>query len=139
VSFPFTKQRGEDVLADPLAPDVVAAVAARDGRRVQVHPVGVVATNDLIAAVPNALSFELETPFESIQVDAAGGVEVDCYVCHSISGSCGESHNPSQFVACTWHLLKYKIRPPRSAGVRHGLRLLDGLSRIDVNLAVAFC
>jgi len=62
---------------------VVAAVAARDGRRVQVHPVGVVAADDLIAAVPNALSFELETPFESIQIDAAGGVEVDCYGCHS--------------------------------------------------------
>ena len=94
----FAEQRGENVLADPLAPDVIAAITPRDRGGIEVDPVGVVASDYVVPSVSDSLPVEGEGSFETVEVNAAGGGEVDCYACHSLL----RSHSPSQFVAGHW-------------------------------------
>src|SRR5512133_1140939 len=68
---PLAQQRGEDVLAQLLAPQVVAAVAARVRRRVQVDPVILRAARDAVAAESHALAVQLQAALEPLEVDAA--------------------------------------------------------------------
>jgi hypothetical protein len=98
----LAKQRGEDVLADPFPPEVIAAVAARNRRSVQVDPMIVVAANYVISAFANPPSFEREASFQSVQVNAAGAFEIDCWVCHSRL----LRRSPSQLFAYSWHVQK---------------------------------
>src|SRR5215204_4859786 len=55
---------------------MVAAVAARVGRRIEVHPVVQVAAAHAIAAVAHALATQPEAALQAVEVDAAGSVEV---------------------------------------------------------------
>src|SRR5207253_710075 len=73
----FTQQRREDVLADLLAPQMVAAVASRVRGGVEIHPVIVLPAGDVIAAVTHPLSMQQETPPQPLQIDATSGVDVD--------------------------------------------------------------
>jgi hypothetical protein len=80
---PFAEQRGKDVLTDPVSPQVIAAVTSRDRRGVEVHPMVVVTAYDVVTAVADPRSFELEAAFQPIQVNPAGSLEIDCWMCHS--------------------------------------------------------
>ena len=73
----FTEEGGEDVLADALAPEVIAAVAAGVAGRVEIHPVHLVATTDAVAPIPYALALETKTALEAGEIHSAGGVEID--------------------------------------------------------------
>ena len=73
----LAKKGGEDVLADPIPPEVIAAVAARNGRGVQVDPVIVVAAYHMVSAFADPSSLELEASFQPVQVNAAGPLEID--------------------------------------------------------------
>src|SRR6185295_5171839 len=95
----FAQKRGEDVLADPFAPEMVAAVAARNGRGVQVDPVIVVAAHHMVSAFADPPSFEREASFQPVQVNAAGPFEIDSWVCHSHL----LHRSPSQLFAYSWH------------------------------------
>src|SRR5207237_8797112 len=54
--LPLAQQRGENVLADLLAPEMVAAVAARVGAAVEVHPVVHAAAGHPVAPMAYPLS-----------------------------------------------------------------------------------
>src|SRR3954465_11324630 len=73
----FAQKCGQNVLADPLPPEVIAAVAARVRGGVQVDPMVLRPASDAIAAVADALTVEPEAPLQPIEVDATSGVEVD--------------------------------------------------------------
>jgi hypothetical protein len=73
----LAQQGGEDVLADLLSPQVVAAIAAGDAGGVQVHPVELFAPLDAIAAGADASGMELQAALQTVQIDASEGVEVD--------------------------------------------------------------
>ena len=79
----LAEEGGEDVLADPIPPEMVAAVAARNRCCVEVDPVIVVAAYHMVSAFADPPSFELEASFQPVQVNAAGPVEIDCWVCPS--------------------------------------------------------
>jgi len=68
--IPLSQQRGEDVLADLLAPQVVGTVAPRQVGGVEVHPVGVLAAGDAESARTNALGPEPEATLQAIEIDA---------------------------------------------------------------------
>jgi hypothetical protein len=78
----LAQQRGEDVLADLLAPQMVAAVATRMRGGVQIHPVIVRSAGHAIAAVTYPLAMQQETPPQPLQIDAAHGVDVDLQFSH---------------------------------------------------------
>ena len=84
----FAEQRSEDVLADPLAPDVIAAITPRDRGGIEVDPVGMVASDYVVLSVTNTPPVEFERSFESVEINAAGGGEIDAY------GSCFVCHHP---------------------------------------------
>ena len=80
---PLTQECGQNVFADPLAPQMIAAIAARVRSRIEVHPVNLGSSCDAIPAESDALTAEPEAPPQSIEVDTAGGVEVDLHDhCH---------------------------------------------------------
>lgn len=72
----LAKERGEDVFADLVPPEVVATVAARHAGSVEVDPVCVRAPGYVVAAGAGARSSELEAALQSVQVDP-DGVEID--------------------------------------------------------------
>lgn len=74
---PLAYERGENVLADRVAPEVIGAVAAWEGGSVQVHPVGLGASGEVIAAVANLFSVQPEAAFQTGAIYTTGGVEVD--------------------------------------------------------------
>jgi hypothetical protein len=77
----FTQERGQNVFADAVAPQVIAAVAARVGGGAKVDPVLVAAVaGDAVTAIADALTMEPEAPLQSIEVHAAGGLEVDHHI-----------------------------------------------------------
>jgi len=70
------------VLADPVSPQVVAAITPRQGRGVEVDPMLVATAYHVVSATADSPAVELETSLESIQIDAARCVEVNENVCH---------------------------------------------------------
>src|SRR5688572_2092488 len=106
---PFAQQGGEDVLADSFTPEMVPAVTSRERHSVEIDPMLVITPDDVITPVPNPASVELEAPLEAVKVDAAGGVEVDVWLCHFLLPLC----SPSQLVACSWHAINILRERPK--------------------------
>jgi hypothetical protein len=80
--IPFPKEGGEDVLADLLPPEMVTAVAARQVRGEQVHPMVVDAAGDPVPPGADTNGLELEAALETGQVDGNSG-EIDGGCVHS--------------------------------------------------------
>ena len=124
--------------------EMIAAVAARNRRGVQVDPVIVVAAHHMVSAFANPPSLEVEASFQPVQVNAAGPFEIDCWVCHSRL----LRRSPSQLFACGWHALNITrsasrrldhrphldgTRRPISIVFRRTVRLVGPWSRTDCN------
>src|SRR5205085_2276031 len=98
---PFAQQRGEDVLADPLAPQVIAAVAARMRGGVEVHPVIVLAAGHVVPAVAQTLTGQQQAAPQAVEVDATSGIDVDLQLLQHVSSSQssrsshGQNHTPN--------------------------------------------
>ena len=67
----------ENVLADRVAPEVIGAVAAREGGRVKVYPVRLRASGKVIAAVPDSLAVQPQAALQTRAVHASGRVKID--------------------------------------------------------------
>jgi hypothetical protein len=93
----LAQERGEDVLAQLLAPQMVAAIASRMRRRVQIHPVVVIAAGHVIPAVADTLAMQQQAPSQPRQIDAAHGVDVDRRFLHR------PAPNPREIVYETAH------------------------------------
>jgi hypothetical protein len=92
---PFTQECGQNVFADALTPEMVAAVAARVSGGVEVHPVILGSARDAIAAGADALTAEPEAPLQTVEVDATCGVEVDLhFFCHVLLPIRGYDSSP---------------------------------------------
>ena len=114
--IPLAQKGREDVLADPIPPEVIAAVAARNRRGVEVDPMFVVAANYVISAVADSPSVERQASFQPIQINSACPLEIDCCVCHSRL----LLRSPSQLFAYSWHAINIargavSCRPRRGA------------------------
>jgi hypothetical protein len=80
---PLTQECGQNVFADPFAPQVIAAVAAGMGGGVEVDPVVLSSSGDAVAAGADALTPKPEASLQSVEVDTTGGVEIDQHFgCH---------------------------------------------------------
>ena len=99
---PFAEQGGQDVLADLVPPQVIAAVTPRYGGGVEVDPMIVVAAYDVVSAFTDTPSFELEASFQPVEVDPTSSFEIDCRVCHSHL----LLRSPSRLFAYSWHASK---------------------------------
>jgi hypothetical protein len=75
--IPFAQEGRQDVLADLIAPQVVAAIAAGQLGGIQVHPVGLVAADHAIAAGRDPLGTQVEPAFKAGEIEHAYGVEID--------------------------------------------------------------
>jgi len=73
---PLPQQHRQDVLADPLPPDVVPAVAARHAAGIEVHPVRLPPAPHQVAAAADPPDPEPERPHEPPGLHPAGGVHV---------------------------------------------------------------
>ena len=69
----FAQEGGEDVLADLLAPEMVAAVAPGQLCAEQVHPMSLDAARNPVAAGTDAVPFELEAALEARRIDGDSG------------------------------------------------------------------
>jgi len=65
----FPQQGREDVLADLLAPEVVAAIAAGQAGGVEVHPMGLKTTGDSVPPGAYPVSVQLQTALEAGEID----------------------------------------------------------------------
>jgi hypothetical protein len=74
---PLTQECGQNVFADSLAPQMIAAIAARVRGRVEVDPMILGSSRDAIATKADALTAKPETSLQSVEIDATRGVEVD--------------------------------------------------------------
>src|SRR3954447_5771207 len=84
----LTQECGQDVLADSLAPEVIAAVAARMRGGIEVDPMVLDTARDPVPAVADPLTAESKAPLQTVEVDASCGVEVDLhFVRHDYSQS----------------------------------------------------
>ena len=63
-------------------PEVVAAITPWNRHGVEVDPVIVFASDDVISPFTHAAAVEGEAPLEAVKIDAAGSVEVDVRLCH---------------------------------------------------------
>lgn len=81
---PLTQECGHDVFANAIAPQVVAAVAARMRGAVEVDPVVVGASGHAIPADADALTTEAKGPLEAVEIDTTRGVEVDQCAIHVV-------------------------------------------------------
>ena len=80
---PLTQKCGQNVFADSLAPQMVAAVAAWVRGGIEVDPVNLGSARDAIPANADTLAAKPEAPLQSIEIDAARGIEVDFrFHCH---------------------------------------------------------
>jgi hypothetical protein len=80
---PLTQECGQNVFADPLTPQVIAAVAAGVGGGVEVDPVILSSSGDAVAADADALTAKPEASLQTVEIDATRGVEVDqCLLRH---------------------------------------------------------
>jgi hypothetical protein len=73
----LAEQGGQDVLADPLAPEVIGAVAPGEVGGVEVHPVAVLASIDAESARADPLGAEPEASLQAVEIDP-DSFEVDC-------------------------------------------------------------
>jgi hypothetical protein len=74
---PLAQQRREDVFADLLPPQMIAAVTPRYRARVKIHPVLVIATSHQIATLTDPIAAKAETPFQTTEVHAPRRIEID--------------------------------------------------------------
>jgi hypothetical protein len=80
---PFTQECGQNVFANLLTPQVIAAVAARVSVRVEVDPMILSPSGDAVASVAYALTMKPKASFQTVEIDATSGVEVDqCLLRH---------------------------------------------------------
>jgi hypothetical protein len=90
----LTQECGQNVFADPIAPQVVAAVAARVSACVEVDPVVLGPAGDTVASVPYAFTVKSETSLQPIEIDTTCGVEVDenfgCHLLLPIQSVCSK-------------------------------------------------
>src|SRR5215208_3519808 len=77
VLISFAEEGGQEVLADPVPPEVISAVAAREGGGVEVDPVRLRTAGDTITPCPESGGAQGETPLEAVQVHSPGGLEVN--------------------------------------------------------------
>lgn len=63
------EQGGEDVLAEMIAPDVVAAIAAGQAGGVEVNPMGLHPAGDAVPAGGYPLSLQLHAALEAGEID----------------------------------------------------------------------
>lgn len=80
----LAEQGRQDVLAELVAPQMVAAITAGQARGVEIHPVGVVASCNAIAAGSDAPALKSKAALEAAVIDGNGG-EVDGGVRHRVS------------------------------------------------------
>jgi hypothetical protein len=82
---PLTQECGQNVFADSLAPQMIAAIAAWVRGGVEVDPVNLGSSRDTISTDADTLTAKPEAPLQSIEIDAARGIEVDLHVhCHEL-------------------------------------------------------
>ena len=81
--IPFAEQRGQDVLAHLLPPEVIRAVAARQIAGVEIYPVGVRSAVDAEAAGARPGGAELEAPLQSVEIDA-DRFKIKCELGHEV-------------------------------------------------------
>src|SRR4051794_31275645 len=74
---PLTQECGQNVFADALTPQVIAAIAARVSRSVEVDPVDLGSPRDAVASNANPLTMKPEASLQPVEIDAARGIEVD--------------------------------------------------------------
>jgi len=80
---PLTQECGQNVFADPLAPQVIAAIAAWVRGGVEVHPVNLGSSGDTVPANADTFTTKAEASLEPVEIDATCGVEVDLhFICH---------------------------------------------------------
>jgi hypothetical protein len=72
----FAEKRGEDVLADLVAPEMVAAVATGEAGGVEVNPMGLRPTCYPVPARSNAGSPQVETALQAVEADSAPGGKI---------------------------------------------------------------
>jgi hypothetical protein len=72
----FAEKRGEDVLADLVAPEMVAAVAAGEAGGVEVDPMGLHPTCYPVPARANPGSPQVETALQAVESDSAEGGKI---------------------------------------------------------------
>ena len=77
VLISLAQEGGQDVLADPVPPEVISAVAARERGGVEVDPVRLRTSGNAIPPRPDSGGPQRETPLEAVQVHSPGGLEVD--------------------------------------------------------------
>ena len=73
----LTQECGQDVFADLLTPQVIAAVAARVSIGVEVDPVVLSSSGDAVASVANSLTAKPDASLQTVEVNATCGIEVD--------------------------------------------------------------
>jgi hypothetical protein len=79
----LAEQRGQDVLAHLLAPEVVRAVAPRQIAGVEVYPVSVRSAVDAEAAGARSGGAELKAPLQSVEIDA-DRFRIKCELGHEV-------------------------------------------------------
>jgi hypothetical protein len=99
--MPFAQQRGQDVLADALAPKVIPAITARVRGSVQIHPVLVRSSGHPIPPIRDPLATQPEAALQTVQVDAARGVLVDLQFRHCSSSQSRLSRHKTFFGVCS--------------------------------------
>jgi len=79
----LTQECGQNVFADLLTPQMIAAVAARVSIGVEVDPVILSAPGDAVASVADSLTAKPHASLQTVEVDATCGIEVDqSFLCH---------------------------------------------------------
>jgi len=66
------------VLADPLAPEMIAAVTARMPGGVKIHPMLLGTTGKAITAAADTVALERQAALETSDINAARHFEIDC-------------------------------------------------------------
>jgi hypothetical protein len=74
---PLTQECGQNVFADSLTPEVIAAIAARVSRGVEVDPMILGSSCDAVASVAYSLTAKLDASLQTVEIDATDGIEVD--------------------------------------------------------------
>ena len=82
----LTQERGENVFADPVAPEMVAAVAARMAGGIEIDPVMVRTAGHTVAARCGSRGMQLEAALEPIGAHAAGSLEINGRLRHLVLG-----------------------------------------------------
>ena len=75
----FSDQRGEDVFADALAPEMVTAITPRMVGGVQIDPMILGAAGEMVNAFSDAASLEREASLEAADVNATGPLKIDLW------------------------------------------------------------